>query len=191
MELEKLLYLQGVGAEFIDCFGNHIHIPAADREGILKTMCLDGRNAPWSEPWVVARIDELDAKPWQLAMASFQWCFIDEPSISVYLPDGFVEPLTFALTTESGETCEFVVTISQMIRRGDYRIGHQVYGHYQYHLDHHGLSLHDNRIFRYDFETMMLQDYQDRLTKVYQVLHCVDMIQFLLFVVTVEDSSLQ
>ena len=28
MGLEKLLYLQGVGAEFIDCFGNLVHIPA-------------------------------------------------------------------------------------------------------------------------------------------------------------------
>ena len=43
MGLEKLLYLQGVGAEFIDCFGYNIHICPEDRNGILKSMCITKR----------------------------------------------------------------------------------------------------------------------------------------------------
>ena len=38
MGLEKLLYLQGVGSEFIDCFGQLVHIPSKDRQGILTSM---------------------------------------------------------------------------------------------------------------------------------------------------------
>ena len=150
MGLEKLLYLQGVGAEFIDCFGNHIHIPPSDREGILKSMCLEASAADsitqdlaskeavptevLSPQWIEARIDTLDVAPWRTPLASFQWCYVDDPCVSVYLPDGFPEPLQFELASQTGERSSFIVYVSQMKLAGDYVIDGKRYCHYQYSL---------------------------------------------------------
>ncbi|MBB1267847.1 4-alpha-glucanotransferase [Shewanella sp. SR44-3] len=46
MGLEKLLYLQGIGAEFIDCLGHKVTIEHKDRLGILASMLL---HKPWEE----------------------------------------------------------------------------------------------------------------------------------------------
>jgi len=107
MELEKLLYLQGVGAEFIDCFGNLVHIPAKDRQGILTTMLLpssghqhafsrhsealchlnESYHQPLSESQVAAKISQLDIQPWLKPLHNFQWCLIDKPHVDIYLPE--------------------------------------------------------------------------------------------------------
>jgi 4-alpha-glucanotransferase len=115
MGLEKLLYLQGVGAEFIDCFGRHVKIDQHDRLGIVKAMLAPNGHEPLStslnkhlpinssinksinnsishdEPLSVSIVEEtvytLDAKPWLSILPSFQYSYVSMAAAHIHLPE--------------------------------------------------------------------------------------------------------
>ncbi|MCL1068546.1 4-alpha-glucanotransferase [Shewanella olleyana] len=141
MGLEKLLYLQGVGAEFIDCFGNNIQISSDDRNGILKSMCLGYSSTSdtaddflLSDSFIGQRIYDLDAKPWLNPLHQFQWSYVDAPIIEVYLPEYFLGNLCFEIISEQNETYRFQVHSSQLKIVGDYGVDSVTYLKYQYSL---------------------------------------------------------
>ncbi|WP_285162664.1 4-alpha-glucanotransferase [Shewanella goraebulensis] len=141
MGLEKLLYLQGVGAEFIDCFGNNVQISPEDRNGILKSMCLGYLGLQrqsdadvLSGSYIEQRIYELDVKPWLNPLRQFQWSYVDTPSVEVYLPETFDGNLRFELVTELNDTYRFQIHSNQLTVAGDYRVGDSNYFKYQYSL---------------------------------------------------------
>ncbi|WP_153915255.1 4-alpha-glucanotransferase [Shewanella sp. TC10] len=142
MGLEKLLYLQGVGAEFIDCFGNNIQISSDDRNGILKSMCLDysGISEDVDEPllsdaYISQRIYDLDAKPWLKPLHQFQWSYVDAPVVEVFLPEYFLGQLCFEIISEQNETYRFQIHSSQLKIVGDYTVDSVTYLKYQYSLN--------------------------------------------------------
>ncbi|GGQ11962.1 4-alpha-glucanotransferase [Shewanella litoralis] len=152
MGLEKLLYLQGVGAEFIDCIGKLVHIPAKDRQGILTTMLIptsfnqhqcDPSEYPHllTEHNMAQRIEQLDVDPWLVPLHRFQWCEIDKPHIDVQLPDNY--PFAFKVTIY-GE-CIDTLTVTARCQDcnvvGEYYYGGQRYCQYRLVLDKPNLHL--------------------------------------------------
>ncbi|QYK02338.1 4-alpha-glucanotransferase [Shewanella psychrotolerans] len=133
MSLDKLLYLQGVGASFINYSGELTVQSSADRVQILGCMLgqlkqplfdltqttpedFVDRNAKAIE----ARIEQLDAKPWQRALPIFQHTNLKEPCITLFFPQGDERLLTLELITESGEQYQWPINREALIRTGDY-----------------------------------------------------------------------
>ncbi|MGL5390608.1 MAG: 4-alpha-glucanotransferase, partial [Shewanella sp.] len=145
MGLDKLLYLRGVGAEFTDCFGQYVRIPESDRLGILRCMLQDETEAIEKQNVEQQGIDNalieqqnyaLDAKPWTQVLAAFHGCFIDEPWLSLYLPQGVVVDVKVAIYTEQGEVICLRAPFAALKPIGDYRIrltpsNEQQYLHYR------------------------------------------------------------
>ena len=103
MDLDKLLYLQGVGNGFVDCNGVYHDTPTPDREFLLKTMCFE--QVAELQPnefaaWVDARIDELDVKPWTKLLRPLQWTHAHEPCLSFHVPADFSGDLLLDITLE-------------------------------------------------------------------------------------------
>ncbi|MGI2190085.1 4-alpha-glucanotransferase [Shewanella baltica] len=164
MGLEKLLYLRGVGAEFTDCFGQEIHISEVDRQGILTCMLqekntvagtaidasatealssdagLTNVDAVLTEALIASQIDLLDARPWTQVLPEFHWCFVDEPWISLCLPETYTSDLSVAIECEQGESIVFDVPFSALKSIGDYRIEKTLYLHYRLDLTQLGLA---------------------------------------------------
>jgi 4-alpha-glucanotransferase len=152
MGLEKLLYLQGVGAEFIDCFGELVHIPAMDRQGILTTMLLPTSfNQHHCDPSeyaslitdtkVAKRIEHLDVEPWLLPLHRFQWCEIDKPHIDVQLPDNYLYAFKITVFGEGIDTLSVTVKCQDCSIVGEYHIDGQRYCQYRLLLDKPNLQL--------------------------------------------------
>ncbi|MBB1424962.1 4-alpha-glucanotransferase [Shewanella sp. SG44-2] len=163
MGLEKLLYLQGVGAEFIDCFGNLVHIPARDRQGILTTMLLqssfhqhehlhdesdpqsfdvqDFTQQQLSQPRIDARIELLDVQPWLLPLHTFQWCTIDKPHVDVYLPENYVSGFVVTISGENIDTISVSANVCDCVIAGEYHINDKRYCQYRLMLDNATLNL--------------------------------------------------
>jgi 4-alpha-glucanotransferase len=152
MGLEKLLYLQGVGAEFIDCFGNLVHIPATDRQGILTTMLLPTSfNQHQCDPSeyaqiltdakVAKRIEQLDVAPWLEPLHRFQWCEIDTPHIDIQLPDNYPFAMQITVFGETIDTLAVTVSSDDCVIVGEYHINGQRYCQYRLELDKPNLHL--------------------------------------------------
>ncbi|QDE31112.1 4-alpha-glucanotransferase [Shewanella polaris] len=159
MELEKLLYLQGVGAEFIDCVGNHVHIPAKDRQGILTTMLLEPSfyqqhlqtdlqqaNQPaltsealmqhcLSDQQIATRIEQLDVLPWLMPLHKFQWCNIDKPHVDIYLPDNYLFSFVVTISGDHIDTFSVNADLSDCVITGEYIVNNQRYCQYRLALD--------------------------------------------------------
>jgi len=119
MGLEKLLYLQGVGAEYIDCHGHHVQIAPSDRTGILASMLAKANvnteplnpvdptsSLALTDPTITAstiadKTFSLDVAPWLSLLPSFQFCHLTHPVILIYLPEQAAE-IAFSLTLEEG-----------------------------------------------------------------------------------------
>ncbi|QIR14649.1 4-alpha-glucanotransferase [Shewanella aestuarii] len=132
MGLEKLLYLQGVGSEFIDCFGQLVHIPSKDRLGILTSMRASTSLIGLSEQQLCQLNDlqvhnqvndaiyQLDVQPWLLPLHGFQWCLNRLPHIDVYLPEADPSQLAFEIFQENQFIDNFTATVAQANIVGEY-----------------------------------------------------------------------
>ncbi|MDF0532769.1 4-alpha-glucanotransferase [Shewanella sp. A32] len=130
MDLEKLLYLQGVGNGFVDCDGHHHTTPATDREAILRAMChaeLADVGEQAFAAWVSQRIASLDARPWQDFLPPFQWCYADALVIRVRVPEVYSGQLTLNIDTEDGTHLSTVCSVADTPVTGDYYTENQLY----------------------------------------------------------------
>ncbi|QIR15048.1 4-alpha-glucanotransferase [Shewanella aestuarii] len=92
MGLEKLLYLQGVGAEFVDCHGQQTHIPPRDRLGILKSMIsAETSDAVIDNKLVDDAIFSIDVAPWLKLIPSFQFSYLSHPTMVIHLAEQVCE----------------------------------------------------------------------------------------------------
>ncbi|PKH57376.1 4-alpha-glucanotransferase [Shewanella sp. Choline-02u-19] len=142
MGLEKLLYLQGVGAEFVSCSGENIYTPEQDRIGILRCMLDAGitdNQQRLSDDMVASKTFELDALPWTQPLPSFQHCSINAPLLSLYLPENTNDLLNIRLQLESGDVYQFSLYAAKLHCHigglvnvvGNYQMGAVAYLHYQ------------------------------------------------------------
>lgn len=117
MGLEKLLYLQGVGAEFVSCSGENIVTPEQDRIGILRCMLAgsvqDSDEAQISAEQIAEKIYQLDAMPWTQALPLFQHTSVDSPELSVFLPINSGSRLMIELQLESGEQFQWCINTAK------------------------------------------------------------------------------
>lgn len=119
--LEKLLYLTGVSAEYFDYSGNRHEIPWEDRLRLLQELGHDPTDAHAIE----RAIFDLDAKPW---LSWLQPCHIVSLGTSEYLDvrlplNQLAEPIKWRLETESGETRESILVPADLAEVGEYNIG--------------------------------------------------------------------
>ncbi|MBC3767358.1 4-alpha-glucanotransferase [Neptunicella marina] len=135
MGIDKLLYLQGVGAQFIDCFGQTIQIPHVDRLGILHSM-LDQKQLPQSlsDEFIHQRNTQLDATPWTKILPQFQWCYDDDLSVSLHLPELDTEHHQLIIETENRQQFQLEFCSCDLNVTGDYRIGDRLYFRYKLEL---------------------------------------------------------
>ncbi|GIU09229.1 MULTISPECIES: 4-alpha-glucanotransferase [unclassified Shewanella] len=146
--LSKLLYLQGVGAEFINSDGVNVQIPQQDRNGVLQAMltqtapdlsfdaCHSQQNDAYNatNTWIDKRIYQLDADPWTQPVAHFQHSNNVEPKISFQVPADYSGCVEIELQLESGSYCkiEFLAAENPFVRvTGNYGIGDQTYLRYE------------------------------------------------------------
>ncbi len=96
MSLDKLLYLRGVGLEYTDYHGERVVIPERDRQALLACML----DQPLTPELNAKQNYHIDATPWLLPLASFQWCYADDLNIQLCLPAQFTGDLELRLETE-------------------------------------------------------------------------------------------
>lgn len=100
-ELERLLYLRGVAADYIDYSGNSVRIPQEDRLDVLRAMGIDTDN-----PKAVNQaIEDIDVKPWRTWLQPLQLVQAP-PGSSVELrvsPDELEVSFAWNITGENGE----------------------------------------------------------------------------------------
>ena len=142
MGLKKLLYLQGVGAEFVSCSGENIVTPEQDRIGILRCMLTgaaqDGCEPVMSAEQIAEKIYQLDALPWTQQLPAFQHCAIDAPELSLFLPSNRLELLSIELQLESGEQFKWCINTAKFAANphiakvtGHYHVDGCDYWHYR------------------------------------------------------------
>ncbi|GIU49725.1 4-alpha-glucanotransferase [Shewanella sairae] len=150
MGLDKLLYLQGVAAEFINSNGNKIQISDADRLEVLACMLVSDdasqaevirlcRDLPQLHTLIAERNFDLDAKQWTQLLPRFQYCDSKDLTLSFYLPEYYRQEIEIEFELENSDrfsckTFSFKIKIDssphcQVV--GDYRIGEQVYLNYR------------------------------------------------------------
>lgn len=123
MDLDKLLYLQGVGNGFVDCNGVYHETPTSEREYLLKTMCheqLAQVSAADYPQWVDDRIDELDAQPWTKLLRPLQWADVESPVVTFQVPAQFSGKLTLALNAEQPAPILLTFDVQAAHVSGDY-----------------------------------------------------------------------
>jgi 4-alpha-glucanotransferase len=168
MGLEKLLYLQGIGAEFIDCLGKKVTIHHKDRLGILASMLLDndalktcanvsrsvdqntlvqgkltrdGLAQAFNDEFIEQHIFDLDVAPWFEPVHAFQWCYQDAPALDFFFPENSPYRLSVTLTSAQGRKREYHFGIQDMTIVGDYVLEGTRFCHYRYCLSPHSLEL--------------------------------------------------
>ncbi|WP_052813761.1 4-alpha-glucanotransferase [Shewanella sp. cp20] len=131
--LEKLLYLQGVGASYSDYSGRMVHHSQAERLGILACLLANCTQPEFNlddlspDAFVAAngeaiaeRNFALDAAPWQRPLAAFQFACLTAPSFILSLPSEMQRDLRVRIVTEGGAQLEMTIPFSALERVGDY-----------------------------------------------------------------------
>lgn len=133
MSLDKLLYLQGVGASFINYSGELTVQSAVDRVQVLACMLGQLKQPQFDltqyDPQgfvarnhlaIEARIEQLDAKPWERALPTFQHTNLEQPTITLFLPQGDERLLMLELISESGAEYHWTIRRDALVKTGDY-----------------------------------------------------------------------
>ncbi len=130
MDLDKLLYLQGVGNGFTDCNGVYHETPTSEREYLLRTMCYEQLaqvSAADYPQWVASRIDELDAQPWTKLLRPLQWADVEHPVVTFQVPAQFSGKLTLTLSVEQQAPILLTFDVQAAHVSGDYFTRGQTY----------------------------------------------------------------
>ncbi|WP_394200241.1 4-alpha-glucanotransferase [Shewanella waksmanii] len=132
MGLDKLLYLRGVGAEFVDCSGQLTSISCQDRQAMLQAML---NVEVIDDALIAAQIDQLDVQPWRDMLPVFQHCYVDQLSLEFHLADNETRHIT--LEFESRQTLQNLkidIDHSLLQQVGDYYTETQRFVRYRYPL---------------------------------------------------------
>lgn len=110
MILDNLLYLQGIGDEYTDYKGEHVAIPKEDREGVLR--CLLSKSSqvvdegeidlPLTDAEIQSRVFELADKSWTLPLPRFQYCYLDQLQMDLFLPQAYQERIKLSIVNSQG-----------------------------------------------------------------------------------------
>lgn len=136
MGLDKLLYLRGVGAEFVDCDGQLTAIHTNDRLAILQAMLAK----PEIDNAIIdQQIEQLDVQPWRDFLAPFQYCFVDQAAVVLHLAEHDNRPMTITVRSAASERTsarqmQWPIDTTKLVEIGDYQTEQQRYIRYRYPL---------------------------------------------------------
>ncbi|WP_428612716.1 4-alpha-glucanotransferase [Shewanella sp.] len=144
MSLDKLLYLQGVGASYTDYSGRTVQHSLTDRIGILACMLSTCQQPKFNceelspEAFVRANQDainqrnyDLDVAPWQRPLAPFQYASLSAPSFIISLPSHWSRELRVRIITEAGTPIELTIPFGDLELVGDYFYDSHAYYRYR------------------------------------------------------------
>jgi 4-alpha-glucanotransferase len=119
-ELNKLLYLAGVGADYLDYSGQLQRTELRDR---LRALRVTGQYL--DDPQALAqKVFQLDAAPWQRLLQPFYTCTTADPQISFHCaPEHFASELRWQIHSPCGATLAGRVRPSDCEESGEYTIG--------------------------------------------------------------------
>lgn len=118
MALEDLLYLQGIGDEYVDYKGEKVVIPDADRQGVLRSLMSQSSqvadeeeiDSPLNEEQIHSRIEELAHHSWTLPLPRFQYCYIDALKMDIFLPAEYQNSIKLSIVSPQGQLSSVVLT---------------------------------------------------------------------------------
>ncbi|MEQ9463046.1 MAG: 4-alpha-glucanotransferase [Haliea sp.] len=116
-ELDKLLYLCGISADYLDYGGQRQEVPMAHRQRVLRLMGVDS-----GDPGALAAaVDRLDVDPWRhwLPHHSVVAAAVPEVSLRVH-PNQLAATFSWELTLESGELVAGECRPDALAEVGDY-----------------------------------------------------------------------
>ena len=119
-ELDKLLFLTGISAEYLDYHGNMRPIPHQDRLQALREMGFD----PDDDEAVSRAVHELDAAFWEQWLRPFYIVDEDQPVIQLQShPQRSAETLFWEVDAECGKQLSGSCIPQELPESGEYSIG--------------------------------------------------------------------
>ena len=116
--LEKLLYLTGVSAEYLDYNGQLHQVPVWQRERVLEKQGINGTDAAAIERAVF----ELDALPWRSWLRPCTIISRGQPVTVHCHPDELDQPLQWTLDEETGRQISGEIIPGQLPEVGEYAL---------------------------------------------------------------------
>lgn len=148
--LEKLLYLRGVAAEYFNYSGERIFIPYEQR---LQFLCAAGYDLD-NHQQIEQAIFELDAQPWTRWLQTVNVISLEQTEyVDIRMPQHqLFSQFNWQVTTEQGDTVSGIVTPGELEEVGEYYIDGQRYSAHRLPirslpLGYHQLKLWDNQFF--------------------------------------------
>ncbi|WP_051201847.1 4-alpha-glucanotransferase [Ferrimonas senticii] len=124
MELEKLLYLQGVGASYINCAGDEVVFPPALRLALLQAADPQLFDQAQLDPQLASqRVEQLDSIKWTTPLPQWQICQTDGSAgatFDLYLPSDQTPEGRVQLLLEQGGSWQFELGQLRSCSVGDY-----------------------------------------------------------------------
>ena len=123
MALSDLLYLHGIGDEYVNYKGENIVIPDEDREGVLRSLIsqssqvadADDIDTPLTESQIQTRIDELVHQPWLLPLPRFQYCYLDQLQMDIVLSAKEQGSIKLSIVDPQGQLFSLVLTKADLL----------------------------------------------------------------------------
>ncbi len=116
-ELDKLLYLCGISADYLDYGGQQREVPLAQRQRVLRLMGME----PEDPAAVAAVVERLDADPWRHWLPHYNIVAAESPEIALRLhPDQLDANFSWELILEDGDTVAGECRPDTLPEIGDY-----------------------------------------------------------------------
>lgn len=141
---EKLLYLRGVSAEYLNYSGERILVPHELRLKFLQAVGYEVSN----EEDISDAVFELDALPWKSWLTPFNVLVVDEAEyfdIRVH-PDEKSNPFSYQITTEDGELHTGELIPGELPEVGEYYIEGVRYTAHRYPVPGLPLGYHELKL---------------------------------------------
>jgi 4-alpha-glucanotransferase len=119
-DLQQLLYLSGIGADYLDYSGQLRSIEQRDR---LRALRVTGQ-LPDDPQAVAEKIFQLDGAPWQRLLQPFYTCATAQPQISFHCaPEQLATELRWQIHSPCGATLAGRIQPADCEETGEYYIG--------------------------------------------------------------------
>ncbi|WP_298768189.1 4-alpha-glucanotransferase [uncultured Shewanella sp.] len=142
MALDNLLYLQGIGDEYVDYKGEHVVISDVNRQGVLRSLMSQSSQVvdeeeidlPLTDEQIQTRIDELAHHPWTLPLPRFQYCYLDELKMDIILPVEYQDGIKLSIVSPQGQLSSMAVTKAELMYVEEHVFDEQLYIKYRIHF---------------------------------------------------------
>lgn len=118
-ELDKLLYLCGISADYLDYGGQRREVPLAQRQRVLRLMGLE----PEDPDALAAAVERLDADPWRGWLPHHHIVTAEAPEVALRVhPDQLTATFSWECTLENGTVTTGECRPETLPEVGDYHL---------------------------------------------------------------------